>query len=72
VEKFDHEYPQRFADEIFSYLSLPEKEFPVASKMFEQPIMDDQYFKKLTDTFRSPHIWKNVDGIWKLRKTIRD
>lgn len=72
VEKFDHEFPQRFADEIFSYLSLPEKEFPVASKMFEQPIMDDQYFKKLTDTFRSPHIWKNVDGIWKLRKTIRD
>jgi N-acetyl sugar amidotransferase len=72
VEKFDHEYPQRFADEIYSYLSLPEKEFPEASKIFEQPIMDDQYFKKLTDTFRSPHIWKYADGIWKLRKTIRD
>ena len=72
VEKFDHEYPQRFAEEIFSYLSLPEKEFPEATKMFEQPIMDDQYFKKLTDTFRSPHIWKHADGIWKLRKSLRD
>jgi hypothetical protein len=72
VEKFDHEYPHRFSDEIFAYLSLPEKEFPEASRMFEQPIMDDQYFKKLTDTFRSPHIWKNADGIWKLRKSLRD
>ena len=72
VEKFDHEYPSRFEDEIFSYLSLPEKEFPEASKMFEQPIMDANYFSKLTDTFRSPHIWKHVDGVWKLRKTLRD
>jgi N-acetyl sugar amidotransferase len=72
VEKFDHEYPSRFEDEIFSYLSLPEKEFPEASKMFEQPIMDANYFSKLTDTFRSPHIWKRVDGVWKLRKTLRD
>jgi N-acetyl sugar amidotransferase len=72
VEKFDHEFPHRFAGEIFSYLSLPEKEFPEASKMFEQPIMDDQYFKKLTDIFRSPHIWKNADGVWKLRKSLRD
>ena len=72
VEKFDHEYPERFASEIFSYISLPEKEFPEASKMFEQPIMDDKYFKKLTDTFRSPHIWENKDGVWKLRTTLRD
>lgn len=72
VEKFDHEYPQRFADEIFTYLSLPEKEFPEASKMFEQPIMYDEYFRALTDTFRSPHIWENNDGVWKLRTTLRD
>jgi len=72
VEKFDHEYPERFASEIFSYLSLPEMEFPEASKMFEQPIMDDVYFKKLTDTFRSPHIWEDKDGVWKLRTTLRD
>ena len=28
VKRFDHEYPARFADEIFRYLSIPAKEFP--------------------------------------------
>ena len=40
AKRFDGEFPERFAEEIFAYLSIPEKEFPVASKMFEQPIMD--------------------------------
>ena len=33
VKRFDGEFPERFAEEIFAYLSIPEKEFPVASKM---------------------------------------
>ncbi|HRK17680.1 MAG TPA: N-acetyl sugar amidotransferase [Hyphomicrobiaceae bacterium] len=70
VRRFDHEFPERFADEIFRYLSIPEKEFPVASKMFEQPIMDRDYFMKLANRFRSPHLWKLEDGEWKLRHTV--
>ncbi len=70
VKRFDMEFPERFADEIFKYLSISEKEFPVASKMFEQPIMDRDYFMALADTFRSPHIWKKEDGDWKLRHTV--
>ncbi|MEO0620204.1 MAG: N-acetyl sugar amidotransferase [Pseudomonadota bacterium] len=70
VRRFDHEFPERFADEIFRYLSLPESEFPVASKMFEQPIMDRAYFDALTNRFRSPHIWMYEDGEWKVRKTV--
>ena len=31
VKRFDGEFPERFADEIFRYLSIPEKEFPQAS-----------------------------------------
>ena len=70
VKRFDHEWPERFADEIMDYLSIPEKEFPEASKMFEQPIMDREYFHRLTDTFRSPHIWKLEDEEWKLRHAV--
>lgn len=72
VKKFDGEFPERFAEEIFSYLSIPEKEFPVASRMFEQPIMDRTYFMTLADQFRSPHLWKHEDGVWKLRHTVFD
>lgn len=72
VRKFDGEFPERFAEEIFKYLSIPEKEFPVASKMFEQPVMDRDYFMDLADRFRSPHLWRrDIEG-WKLRKTVFD
>lgn len=70
VKKYDGEWPERFADEIFRYLSIPEKEFPEASQMFEQPIMDREYFDNLADSFRSPHLWKRENGVWKLRKTV--
>ena len=70
VKKFDHEYPERFASELFDYLSLPEKEFPIASKMFENPKMDSEYFRLLVNKFRSPHLWYFESGNWKLRKTL--
>ena len=70
VKRFDHEFPQRFANELFNYLSLPEKEFPEASKMFERPLMDRAYFDALTDQFRSPHLWYYDDSSWRLRKTL--
>ena len=55
---------------MFKYLSLDEKEFPVASKMFEKPIFDEKYFKDLTDTFRSPHLWQHSEDRWKLRYPV--
>ncbi|TCS72481.1 N-acetyl sugar amidotransferase [Sulfuritortus calidifontis] len=70
VKRFDHEFPERFAEEIFQYLSIPEKEFPQASKMFEQPYMTREYFMALADNFRSPHLWKWEDGQWKLRHAV--
>ncbi len=70
VRKFDHEFPERFAEEIFRYLSIPEAEFPEASRMFEQPIMDRAYFDRLTDSFRSPHLWNYADGQWDLRYKV--
>lgn len=70
VRKYDGEFPERFAAEIFNYLSLPEKEFPIASQIFEQAIMDRDYFDNIADSFRSPHLWKRVNGQWKLRHTV--
>lgn len=70
VKRFDGEFPERFAEEIFRYLSITEKEFPVASKMFKHPVMDRQYFMYLCDQFRSPHLWKKEAGEWKLRHAV--
>jgi N-acetyl sugar amidotransferase len=70
VKRFDHEFPERFADEIFRYLSLPPNEFPAASRQFEQPIMGREYFRLLTDRFRSPHLWMMERGEWKLRHAV--
>jgi N-acetyl sugar amidotransferase len=70
VRRFDGEFPERFAEEIFRYLSIPQSEFPVASKMFSHPIMDRTYFENLADSFRSPHIWKYDQGEWKLRHSV--
>ena len=70
VRKFDNEYPERFIEEMFLYLSLDKKEFPSASAMFENPIMDREYFRLLTDKFRSPHLWFNESGDWNLRHPV--
>lgn len=71
VKKFDGEYPKRFETEIFEYLSIPESEFPIASRQFEEPQVTRDYFMNLTEKFRSPHLWKwhDKDG-WSLRHTV--
>jgi N-acetyl sugar amidotransferase len=70
VKRFDGEFPERFAEEIFGYLSIPPKEYPVAAGAFAQPIIDRDYFMALADRFRSPHLWTREDGTWKLRHTV--
>ncbi|EKQ51125.1 MULTISPECIES: N-acetyl sugar amidotransferase [unclassified Clostridium] len=70
VKKYDGEYPERFEKDVFEYLSINEDQFPIASKMFEQPKMDRDYFMHLAERFRSQHLWKWENGIWKLRHTI--
>ncbi len=70
IKRFDGEFPSRFADEIFAYLSINPDQFPKASAMFEQPIMDREYFDNLANKFRSPHLWQFSNGAWQLRKQI--
>ena len=70
VKKFDGEFPERFASEIFNYLSIPAEEYPLASQRFEQTIMDRSYFDDLTTCFRSPHLWTCEFSKWKLRHAV--
>ncbi|MBA3344297.1 MAG: N-acetyl sugar amidotransferase [Gemmatimonadales bacterium] len=72
VRRFDGEWPERFAQEIFDYLSLPEKEFPVASQRFERPLVTLDSFLELADGFRSPHLWRRDAGGWTLRHRVWD
>ncbi|MFC3079673.1 N-acetyl sugar amidotransferase [Phenylobacterium terrae] len=68
VHKFDGEYPDRFEGELMEYLSLPREQFPVASRMFEEPMLDRDYFMHLADRFRSPHLWVHDTDGWRLRQ----
>lgn len=72
IKRYDGEYPERFADEIFKYLSINADEFPQASKMFEHPEMTREYFNALSNKFRSPHLWQFENGEWSLRKRAFD
>ena len=70
IKRFDGEFPERFIHELFNYLSITETDFPNIYNRFETPLMNMSYFTKLTDSFRSPHIWKIDEGNWKLRSTV--
>ena len=72
VKRYDGEFPERFAEEIFQYLSIDEKRMPKAASNFEHPTMDREYFDSLANKFRSPHLWKYIDGQWILSKSIFD
>ena len=72
IRRYDGEFPDRFADELMRYLSLPEKDFAEAAAQFEVPIMDRDYFDALANRFRSPHLWSHDNGVWQLRRTVFD
>jgi hypothetical protein len=70
VKRFDGEWPERFADEIFRYLSIGPREFPAAHMRFADPVVTRESFLELADGFRSPHLWKQENGEWKLRHAV--
>jgi len=70
VKRFDGEFPERFAEEIFKYLSINPKEFPKASKAFAEPIVTRESFLALADRFRSPHLWQKTGNEWKLKHVV--
>ena len=71
VKRFDGEFPERFAEEIFRYLSIPEQRIPggvarcSSSRSWTAPTSTS-----LADQFRSPHLWKHEGGQWRLRHSV--
>ena len=53
-----------------AYMSLPEKEFPIAHHEFTDPILTKEKFVAQADNFRSPHLWEQVNGQWRLRHAV--
>ncbi|MDU8356963.1 hypothetical protein RYA05_35265, partial [Pseudomonas syringae pv. actinidiae] len=70
VKRYDGEFPERFANELFDYLSVPPEQYPEAAKQFEAPVMDRAYFDTLANRFRPPHLWQYEGGEWSLRRTV--
>ena len=68
-KKYDGEFPMRFAQDFFDYISIDREHFGRAADCFEQPWMDLAYFMHLADRFRSPHLWQYQGGRWSLRHT---
>jgi N-acetyl sugar amidotransferase len=72
VRRYDGEYPERFIGELMEYLSLPAREFPEASRWFDVPVIDREYFDALANRFRPPHLWAYDSGTWTLRHRVFD
>ena len=70
VNKYDGEYPERFSEEVFKYLTIDKHSFPAVYNQFKHPKMNAEYFSSLCDEFRSEHLWKREGNIWKLRGQV--
>ena len=44
AKKYDLEFPSRFENDLYDYISLADNEYPIASKQFEQPVVDKKLF----------------------------
>ena len=72
VNKYDHEFPSRFEEDLWEYLSIDAVRFPTAAAQFEEPRMDAQYFHDICDSFRSPHLWRKNYDKWELRYPVQN
>ncbi len=72
VKKYDLEFPSRYINDFLDYISIDKEKYPIASKNFEQPVVDLEYFMSVHDRFRSPHLWIYENGNWKLRHCVWD
>jgi N-acetyl sugar amidotransferase len=59
-------------DEAVNLVDKFDGEFPqkYLREFCEYINITEKEFFKIVDSFRSPHIWKNVNGVWKLRNTV--
>ena len=72
VQKFDGEFPARWSEEIFKYLSLPLSSYPNLGKYFQNLEVSNTYYHILLERFRSPHLWiYDENNGWRLRAQVK-
>ena len=63
-----------FRDEGINLVKKYDQEFP--HKYFKEFLnyidISEETFIETVDKFRSPHLWRKVDGVWQLRHTVWD
>ena len=66
IMKSDIEILLRGIEEI-----IPKEEFLGTSGFFEKPIFDREYYERLSNKFRTPHLWQwDSEKGWELRHKI--
>jgi len=70
IRKYSGEYPKRFMKEICEWLTIDPSDFPNSESLIDVPNFTEEYFMELSDTFRSPHLFKKENGKFKLRKQV--
>lgn len=67
VRKFDGEWPERFEQDLWRYLTVDSRLGDKCLSNFDNPKMTKEYFLAISESFRSPHLWAKIDGEWKLK-----
>ncbi len=68
--KYDGEYPTRFEDEVFKYLSMNMDSIK-GLDFFKQKDLNREYLFELSNKFRQEHLWeKDSNNNWKLINKI--
>ena len=70
VHRFDGEWPERFQDELMSYLSVDPRLGEKTLRNFKNPVMTVDSFMDLADKFRSQHLWRLTNSGWELRQVV--
>jgi len=72
IKKYDGEYPKRFEEEVFQYLSINKNDYTKAFNYLKKPIMTRRSFDEIINRFRPKSIWKieKYTKKYKLKNTI--
>ena len=66
-KRYDGEFPTRFEQEIWDYLSLDERHFPTRAGCLNSPPWTENTSCTWRTASVSPHIWMYRNGRWELR-----
>mgnify|MGYP006105085891 FL=1 len=65
IKKYNGEFPDRWFDDISKYLTINPNKFPKIQNFFTEYNFNKDYFMSICDKFRSPHLWKKENNIYK-------